>query len=103
TKHWEAAIPSSSANNVRFPSRHRLKRSTTATTTPISASTLSAPIRVDDVQKQGQLMHQEMALGEPLKNDRHKWSVYWAVLYGTKLYLCSQLSSHISDETHEKV
>uniref|UniRef100_A0A1I7VZM4 PH domain-containing protein n=1 Tax=Loa loa TaxID=7209 RepID=A0A1I7VZM4_LOALO len=100
TKHWETT---SSPTTVRFPSRRRLKRSTTATTTPISASLLATPIPLGDVQKQGQLMHQEMAMGEPVKNDRHKWTTYWVVLHGTKLYLCCQLSSHINDETHEKL
>uniref|UniRef100_A0A0R3RP77 Uncharacterized protein n=1 Tax=Elaeophora elaphi TaxID=1147741 RepID=A0A0R3RP77_9BILA len=55
TKHWEATISPTSA---RLPSRRRLKRSTTATTAPISASSLVAPIPLCDVQKQGQLMHQ---------------------------------------------
>ncbi|VDM13609.1 unnamed protein product, partial [Wuchereria bancrofti] len=100
-KHCETTI--SPTATVRFPSRRRLKRSTTATTAPISASILATPIRLGDVQKQGQLMHQEVAMGESLKNDRHKWTMYWAVLHGTKLYLCCQLSSHINDETHEKL
>ncbi|VDN84757.1 unnamed protein product [Brugia pahangi] len=101
SKHCEKTI--SPTTTVRFPSRRRLKRSTTATTAPISTSLLATPIRLGDVQKQGQLMHQEVAMGESLKNDRHKWTMYWAVLHGTKLYLCCQLSSHINDETHEKL
>uniref|UniRef100_A0A915Q840 PH domain-containing protein n=1 Tax=Setaria digitata TaxID=48799 RepID=A0A915Q840_9BILA len=101
TKHWEATISSAT---VRLPSRRRLKRSTTATTEPICASSVVAPVvRLSDVQKQGQLMHQEVAMGEQLKNDRHKWTACWAVLHSSKLYLCSQLSSYTSDETHEKL
>ncbi|VDK89178.1 unnamed protein product [Litomosoides sigmodontis] len=102
TKHWDGTFSPTSA---RLSSRRRLKRSTTATTAPISsgASSLVAPIPLGDVQKQGELMHQEVAMGGPLKSDRSKWVTYWAVLYGTKLYLCCQLSSHTNDGTHAKL
>ncbi|VBB34056.1 unnamed protein product, partial [Acanthocheilonema viteae] len=106
TKHWEVTI---SPSSVRFSSRRRLKRSTTAISSGsgsgdgggVGGGTLSIPL--GDVQKQGQLMHQEVAMGVPLKNDRHKWITCWAVLYGTKLYLCCQLGSYKSDETHKKL
>ncbi|CAG9531748.1 unnamed protein product [Cercopithifilaria johnstoni] len=103
TTHLEATHFGAEPTSVRFSSRRRLKRSTTATTTPICALSLITPIPRRDVEKQGQLMHQEVAMGGPLKNDRHKWTTYWAVLYGTELYLCCQLSSHISDETHQEL
>ncbi|VDK62321.1 unnamed protein product [Gongylonema pulchrum] len=55
TKHWEATVAPATA--VRFPSRRRLKRSTTAATEPLSSSGTIA-ISLADVRKQGQLMHQ---------------------------------------------
>ncbi|VDN08155.1 unnamed protein product [Thelazia callipaeda] len=107
-KQRESAI---SSPIERFQSRHHQKGCAAGSVDRISKSSSSASvIPVRNVCKQGQLMHQasttlltEVAMGELLKNDRHKWKTYWAVLHGSNLYLCQQLNSYINDKTNEKL
>ncbi|VDM51243.1 unnamed protein product [Toxocara canis] len=89
------------AASSRTSTKQHLKRSTT-TLNSSHVAPVFVPVNAKDVRKQGQLVHQETALGESSKYDRRRWEQCWAVLHAYNLYLCRQLSSYVSDETQEK-
>uniref|UniRef100_A0A158R5H5 PH domain-containing protein n=1 Tax=Syphacia muris TaxID=451379 RepID=A0A158R5H5_9BILA len=78
-----------------------VKKISTASVSGVASAFI--PIYAKDVQKQGQLYHQETAFGESLKNAQKHWEQCWAVLQAYNLYLCRQLSSYVSDETQEQI
>uniref|UniRef100_A0A9J2PF97 PH domain-containing protein n=1 Tax=Ascaris lumbricoides TaxID=6252 RepID=A0A9J2PF97_ASCLU len=98
-KHSNSSLATTSS---RSNAKQHLKRSTT-TLNSSHVSSLFVPVKAKDVRKQGQLIHQETALGESSKYDRRRWEQCWAVLHTYNLYLCRQLSSYVSDETQEKI
>uniref|UniRef100_A0A915BMZ7 GTPase-activating protein pac-1 n=1 Tax=Parascaris univalens TaxID=6257 RepID=A0A915BMZ7_PARUN len=98
-KHSNSSVATTSS---RSNAKQYLKRSTT-TLNSSHVSSLFVPVKAKDVRKQGQLIHQETALGESSKYDRRRWEQCWAVLHTYNLYLCRQLSSYVSDETQEKI
>ncbi|KHN77390.1 GTPase-activating protein pac-1, partial [Toxocara canis] len=98
-KHSSSSLAAASS---RTSTKQHLKRSTT-TLNSSHVAPVFVPVNAKDVRKQGQLVHQETALGESSKYDRRRWEQCWAVLHAYNLYLCRQLSSYVSDETQEKV
>ncbi|VDD94961.1 unnamed protein product [Enterobius vermicularis] len=91
-----SGVPGSSAG------KRYIKKASTATVAGSNVTSAFIPIYAKEVRKQGQLYHQETALGESLKNAQKRWEQCWAVLQAYNLYLCRQLSSYVSDETQEK-